>query len=218
MFNYPHIAAEQYFTNKSQRSQSLQSTIASYNMTPGQVEEWLNNYTTLMNIWFCENLYYPSQTDNNMWVKNFRGKLLDHTRMSVNAIISMFGVKTLIQNNDGTLAGVEELKKHLMKYEVNYKYTNHADLEKETLTGQRMNLTRSIFNDVRRDNKSAIGKSLEKQYPVDIKKLTDPNRQPSHIDISHMEYDRESKIIDYLLWFDGEVARPIFVNLGIIND
>lgn len=216
MFNYPHIAVEQYFTNKSQRSQSLQSTIASYNMTPGQVEEWLNNYTTLMNIWFCENLYYPGQTDNNMWVKNFRGKLLNQTRMSVNAIISMFGVKTLIQNNDGTLAGVEEFKKHLMKYEVNYKYTNHADLEKETLTGQRMNLTLKIFNEIRRDNKATIGKSLEKQYPLDVKTLADPNRQPSHIDISHMEYDRESKLIDYLLWFDGEVARPIFVQHGYI--
>lgn len=217
MFNYPHISVEQYFAAKARRSKSIQCAFDSYNMTPGQVEDWLNNYTTLMNVWFCENLYYPAQTKNNKWRKIFQEKLQNESRLSVDDILLTFNIKT-IQNNGGVLIGVEELQKHLMKYAINYKYTNHADFEKDTLTGQRGNLTISIFNEIRKNNKSEIYKAFEEQYPFSLDHLTNPNHPISHIDLSHMEYDRESKIIDYLMDFNWNVARPIFIQHGYIEE
>lgn len=214
-FKYLHIAVEQYFASKTRHCQLLQSKIGSYNMTLGQVEEWLNNYTMLMNVWFCENLYYPALTNNKLWERNLYDKLRNGTIMSIDDIIADFDVKTL-QNNGGLLIGVDELATHLSKYHA--LRSDRTITEIDTMTGQRMNLTLKIFNEQRKNNKLDISKALKKQYPFDPTMLVGSNAAISHVTISNDEHKRESELINYLLWFDGEVARPIFVNLGIISE
>ena len=214
-FNYPHNEVEQYFAIKAQNPKLLQSKIGSYNMTLGQVEEWLNNYTTLMNVWLCENLYYPTLTNNKSWERKLYNKLQNGTVMSIDEIIANFNVKT-IQNNGGILNGVDELATHLSKYHA--LRSDRTITEIDTITGQRMNLTRSIFNDIRKNNKSDISKAFKKQYPFNPTMLVGSSAAISHVTLSNDEHNRESKLISYLLEFDGEVARPIFVNLGIIDN
>jgi len=215
IFNYQHIAVKQYFTSKAQSSKLLQGKIGSYNMTLGQVEEWLNNYTTLMNVWFCENLYYPTLTNNKSWERTLYNKLQNGTVMSIDDIIAKFDIKT-IQNNGGILNGVDELATHLSKYHALRSYRTITEID--TITGQRMNLTLKIFNELMKNNKSDISKALKMQYPFNPTMLMGSSAAISHVTLSNDKHSRESKLINYLLWFDGEVARPIFVDLGIISE
>ena len=209
-YNFSHDSVREYFTRMLQNQTFLQYSLAERDLT-----DWLNNYTTLLYVWFCELLYCPTFTDNQSWESKLYNKLNNGTTLSITNIIQHFDIKTL-QYNSTNLKGVNEFEQNILYYTSLYKNTNPCDFLKETLTSQRMNLTLRQFINIRRLHKKNLTTELKDKFPFNASMIIHP--EISYHDITHDEETRESDIISYLLEFDGAFARPIFVKHGFIKD
>ncbi|MBR2935677.1 MAG: hypothetical protein IKB81_01185 [Paludibacteraceae bacterium] len=213
LYDFQHDSVRKHFEQNVQ-NKNLYVQIQRYRLTPKEITDWLNNYTTLLNVWFCELLYYPTQTDNKNWEFELCNQLQNMTILPIEDIIRLFEIKTL-QYNDYRLNGIEDLTINLSYYVNLYKH-KRLNFFNDTLAGQRMNLTCKKFIDIRKSHKEKLTMTLKKEFPFDISMII--TQELSYLDIVNDESDREKRIIDYLMRFDRECARPILVDYGYVEE
>ena len=184
----------------------------------GVMEEWLNNYTALLNMWFCEMLYHPSETNLENWQLLLRRKLRDGITMTISEIIERFDLKT-IQFDGKEVWGVPELGSHLRQYVgLRTMYKNVDDLTAETLAGHRIPLTTSLFGPICSANSKRLKEELKGKYPLTDEMLVNLADSFSYLNIVQDEEARESKIFDLMIQYEKQIIHPILVELGYVKN
>lgn len=181
------------------------------------MEEWLNNYTTLLNVWFCEVLYYPEDTNLEKWAQGLLMKVRNNIKMNIPEIIERFDIKT-IQFDGQEVWGVPELEIHCSQYMAlrSFGKIEKYDVERETFAGQRTNLSTQIFANIRSNSKRRLNAELKDKYPFTAEMLVNQNSFSYH-NIVQDEEGRESDILDLMVKYDNQIIRPVLVELGYLE-
>lgn len=180
------------------------------------MEEWLNNYTALLNVWLCELLYYPTETNLVNWQMRLCNKLQNRQTMTIPDIIERFEIKTILFDGH-EVWGVPELENHLGQYMgLRSMYDNIENLTAETYAGHRIPLTTNLFAPICSANKTRLNTELKGKYPFTAEMLVDPNSF-SYRNIVQDEEARESEIFKLMVKYDNQIIRPILVELGYLE-
>ena len=181
------------------------------------MEEWLNNYTALLNVWFCELLYYPTETNLVNWQVRLCNKLQNRQTMTIPDIIARFEIKTILFDGQ-EVWGVPELGNHLGQYMgLRSMYDNIEDLTAETLEGHRIPLTTHLFGPICSANKTRLNTELKGKYPLTDEMLADLENSFSYLNVVGDEDARESTIFDLMIQYDKKIIRPVLVELGYLE-
>ena len=179
------------------------------------IEDWINDYTTLLNLWFCELLYFPTRMDNEQWAIKIVEKVQFPTRMSISEIINHFKLNTIQQKGNGLY--IEDiLRNQLNQYVACYNNYQGEALLAQTLGGERGNLTFKIFGKIKSENGHFLNTTLKQQYPTDKKLSFDEAYAKSYHPIVRVEEDRERYITDMLSRFDLDTIRPLLIEKGYV--
>lgn len=214
-YNYQHDEVKKYFELLRAKGSSHILSIKYDDLSLDILEEWLNNYTTLLNVWFCELVYNPTCTNNKQWESNLLIKLKNESRMTIPEIIDFFNIKTIVQLSNNKLLGVEEFEQHLYQYMATRKYFKGDDLLKETLAESRTNLTLKLFCSLIRDHEKKLNIHLKPIFPVNPAKIAEGNF--GYHNLVAMEKAREEDIKEMIVHFDWYIARPILVEKGYVK-
>lgn len=216
-FEFGYDEVKQSFQKRAQEMRACLQKGKYDNYALDVIEEWLNNYTALLNIWFCEILYYPTDTNLEKWAERLLAKVRKGSMMSISEIIEQFEIKT-IQFDGKEVWGVPELGKHRSQYMalLSFGKNKKFDVEAETFAGSRTNLTTKIFSNIRSDSRKRLIDELQDKYPFTAEMLIDQDSFSYH-NIVQDEEARESEIIDLMVKYDNKIIRPVLVELGYVK-
>lgn len=214
-FDYRHEVVRKLFEQKAQQELKCLNNTRFQPMQSVLIEDWLNDYTTLLNLWFCELLYFPTMTDNEQWALKIVEKVQTPTRMSISEIINHFKLNTIQQN--GQQLYIEDILTHQLNQYMGYhnNYQGEALLE-QTLGGGRGNLTFRILGKIKSENKNLLNTTLKQQYPTDKSISFEEAYAKSYHPIVRAEEDRERLITEMLSRFDLDTIRPLLIEKGYV--
>lgn len=215
-YDYRHETMRDYFAQKAQNEVLCLNKTKYYSPTMAELENWLNNYTTLLNAWFCELLYFPTATDNEYWAIEIYNKIESETHMAIQDILAHFHIKSM--RFDGVnMYGVSEFAQHLDFYLGLCHMGTEQDVRRLTYRDYRTHITKIILPEICKNNKSKLIEELKDKYPRDVKLPFNEGIASSYHMIVRNENNREHQIIAQLINYDHETIRPLLMKLGFVE-
>jgi len=174
---------------------------------------WLNNYTSLLNIWFCENFIFPDTINNLLWKEYIYKKIEDLTDYSIANILKDLHPQS-IRIIDGKLFVIRYLQEHFNYFVNMFKSYNDEQIMEESLGGQRWNLSIKRFRTIKSGHRTTIESLVKNSNNYPPINLANPS-DFSYRDVVEDENNRVDNIIKYLIEFDSSI-RQLLIQYGYV--